>query len=514
MKPLAYYVEGVAEGRRGTLVQRQKDRSVWRVEEDGRVWFAKRGVTPKRRRELRREAENARALEGMNFGPPVLASGAYDDAEWIVTAAAPGRVLRQALFAWKAAARRSAFESLGVEARALHEGGVHFPDLTADHVFLVDGARRPSLIDAARMRRGRGPTPIAERATDLAALIFSLPWGVAARADRARLLRAAAGGGDDALRRFDALVGRRIVKLAARTRWRHEAWGATPQLIEALDVARGDDQSPVFDGLMDRRGMEVVRTLPDRENRRLDTLANGSPCFFVKVFPPTKSGWSPAMREIAAIDLFQRAGVLVNRLAAYAEDVDKGSMVAVKAAAGEPLDDLLRRGVPVAERRALAVQTARIWRRMRECGLRHRDAYPCHLFAAPWTPAGAEHDPCLVGARLASPLPSAGNRPTAAATQVSPPQEGGRAALRHELRLIDMTRAGKAPFPKERWFVKDAAALWHGLPKPPVTRTDAVRWLREYFRIERLDARAKRFARRVAAKEARIAARQARKARR
>jgi hypothetical protein len=111
---------------------------------------------------------------------------------------------------------------------------------------------------------------------------------------------------------------------------------------------------------------------------------------------------------------------------------------------------------------------------MRECGLRHRDAYPCHLFAAPW----------------------------------------GREPLRFELRLIDLTRAGRAPFPKERWFVKDAAALWHGLPKPPVTRTDAVRWLREYFRIDRLDARAKRFARRVAAKEARIAARQARKSKR
>ena len=66
----------------------------------------------------------------------------------------------------------------------------------------------------------------------------------------------------------------------------------------------------------------------------------------------------------------------------------------------------------------------------------------------------------------------------------------------------------------KRWFVKDAAALWHGLPKPPVTRTDAVRWLREYFRIPKLDGRAKRFARRVAAKEARIAARQKRKSKR
>jgi hypothetical protein len=285
-------------------------------------------------------------------------------------------------------------------------------------------------------------------------------------------------------------------------------------LVESLNAARGDDQYDVFDALLDRRGMEVVRTLPDRENRRLDTRDDGRPLFFVKVFPPTKSGWSPAMREVAAIDLFQRAGILVNRLAAYAEDVDKGSMVAVKAARGEPLDDLLRRGVSVAERRALAAQTARIWRRMRECGLRHRDAYPCHLFVAPWGAAGAEDDPRLVGARLASPLPSSGNRPAEGATQVSPPQGSRQTAPRFELRLIDMTRAGKAPFPKERWFVKDAAALWHGLPKPPVTRTDAVRWLREYFRIERLDARAKRFARRVAAKERRIAARQARKAKR
>jgi hypothetical protein len=227
----------------------------------------------------------------------------------------------------------------------------------------------------------------------------------------------------------------------------------------------------------------------------------------VKVFPPTKTGFSPAMRELAAIDLFQRAGILVNRVAAYAEDVDKGSMVAVKAAAGEPLDDLLRRGVSVAERRALAVQTARIWRRMRECGLRHRDAYPCHVFAARFgvPPSGG------IAARPTN-VPPEGGTPNPAAPGIDDVRTGADLApTRHELRLIDMTRAGKAPFPKERWFIKDAAAFWHGLPKPPVTRTDAVRWLREYFRIDRLDARAKRFARRVAAKERRVAARQARK---
>src|SRR6185436_12708351 len=96
-RDLAYYVEGVAEGRRGTLVQRQKDRSVWRVEDKGllglgrkRVWFAKRGLTPKRRREIRRESANARDVAAAGFGPAVLASGLHGSAEWLVTEAVRG----------------------------------------------------------------------------------------------------------------------------------------------------------------------------------------------------------------------------------------------------------------------------------------------------------------------------------------------------------------------------------------------------------------------------------------
>ena len=487
VRDLAFYVEGVAVGRRGVLVQRQKDRSVWRVEEDGRVWFAKRGLTPKRRREIRREASSARALEAAGFGATVLASGTHDSAEWIVTDDA-GHMLGRALILQET--HDHALRAAAEFTRALHQSGFATADLTFEHLRYRDG--RVLLIDPARLDRRVGPVSMPLAARDLGALLFSgtIVLGNPSRTEQIRLISRATGLSGARLHAFCGHVDREIVKRGMRTRWRHGHTQTTSWYAYWKDclTAWDDDAPPMparsgeamdawrFDSFIDPEGMTVVRTLPDRENRTLGRGPDGKPLFFVKVFPPTKKGWSPAMRELAAIDLFQRAGILVNRVAAYAEDVDKGSMVAVKACDGEPLDDLLRRGVPVAERRALAVQTARIWRRMRECGLRHRDAYPCHLFAAPW--------------------------------------KSGVDPLRFELRLIDLTRAGRAPFPKERWFVKDAAALWHGLPKPPVTRTDAARWLREYFRIPRLDARAKRFARRVAAKEARIAARQARKAKR
>jgi hypothetical protein len=483
------------------LVQRQKDRSVWRVEEPGRIWFAKCGRTRKRRREIEREVENACALAESNFGARVIAAGRWGSATWIVTADA-GDLLRGRML--DADRRRPLLTAAAAFIRRFHEAGFAAPDMTHEHLrFRDDGI---VLIDVARLERHGGAAPVSSIARDLARLLFSWEMGIRdlSRIEAVRLVRDATATSGAPARRLWARIEREVDRLRRRTRWRHAHTSMEPEYYRLHGSLSGCDERPSpsswFGFVTCDRGMEVVRTLPDRENRTLGRGPDGKPLFFVKVFPPTKQGWSPAMRELAAIDLFQRAGILVNRVAAYAEDVDKGSMVAVTAARGEPLDDLLRRGVSVAERRALAVETARIWRRMRECGLRHRDAYPCHVFAAPWASVGV---PPSGGSSIAS---GKANDPAEAGT----PTEGRR----HELRLIDLTRAGKAPFPKERWFVKDAAALWHGLPKPPVTRTDAVRWLREYFRIGRLDARAKRFARRVASKEARIAARQKRKSKR
>ncbi len=450
------WIDGLAGGRRGTLVQRKRERCVWRVSESGETWYVKRG-TGSKRSEVRREAATLDEMAAAGVPvTPVLAAGEREDAFWLVTGAAPGVSLAEALAtAPGPQARRLRLETAASVARAVHDLRFSVPDLTASHVFL-DGTRA-TLLDVARARRRRR-IGLAARARDLAALVFSLPYGTTTRADRVRLLRDGSAGAGP-LREVVQACDREIARLRRRTRWRHAHAGASTAVRAALaDLGRAG-AVPLYDALLDPSGMEVVRTLPDRENRRFGE-------FHMKVYPAVRRGLSPAMRERDAIDLFARAGVPTCREAAYGEDVDRGSFVVVERCAGVPLDDLLRAGVSLAERRALCRATARIWRRMRDAGLRHRDAYPCHVFA------------------------------------------GRDAAGSFDLRLIDLSRAGRAPLPRERWFVKDAAQLWYGAPKPPVTRTDAVRWLREYFGVPRLDSDARRFARRVAAKARRIAAHQ------
>lgn len=468
MATLETWVAGVHEGVRGVAVQRKRDRQVYRVEEGGRVWFAKRGTAGKRR-ELEREARNLDAMRAA--GVPVVSlasSGRWADATWVVTAAAPGEtlaiLLERAVTTGDIPGRRALLRLAAELAHQVHAAGFTFPDLSCSHVFVEAGSAR--LIDVARARNRRARPGPAEMGRDLAALLYSLPYGCSSRADRVRIVREALGSGCSAFRETLSSVDRALRKLQSRTRWRHRFAGASPRAWSALRAVRVGEDRGAFDAFLDPAGMQVVRTLADRENRRIGVL--DGPDLFMKVYPPVRRRESPAMAERCAIDLFSRSGIPVCHEEAYGEDVELGSFLVVRGCPGVPLDDLLRAGVRVSERRALCRQTALIWRRMRKQGLRHRDAYPCHVFAAR--------------------------------------SEGGL----FELRLIDLTRAGRAPFPAERWYVKDAAQLWHGAPRPDVTRTDAIRWLHAYFGIHRLDATAKRFARRVAAKERRIRDRQER----
>ena len=71
--------------------------------------------------------------------------------------------------------------------------------------------------------------------------------------------------------------------------------------------------------------------------------------------------------------------------------------------------------------------------------------------------------------------------------------------------MIDLQRVRRKAGLRKRWYVKDVAALWHSAPRPPVTRTDAIRFLREYFGVRKLGRREKAFAARVTGKAGRIA---------
>ncbi|MCK6481264.1 MAG: hypothetical protein L6R43_14330, partial [Planctomycetes bacterium] len=175
-------------------------------------------------------------------------------------------------------------------------------------------------------------------------------------------------------------------------------------------------------------------------------------------------GSRAGVEELEGALAFRRAGVPACLPVAIGEDLGTGSFWCAEAAPGEPLDDLLARGeVPVAARRELAGLLGRWCGALRRAGLFHRDLYLNHWIGR-W--------------------------------------EGGR----WEAALIDLQRWGRVGLVRERWFVKDAAALLHSARRTPFTRTDGVRFLRACFGIARLDRRARTFARAVVRKAARMAA--------
>ena len=80
--------------------------------------------------------------------------------------------------------------------------------------------------------------------------------------------------------------------------------------------------------------------------------------------------------------------------------------------------------------------------------------------------------------------------------------------IERALRLIDLQRVLRPRLRFRRWVVKDLASLNFSTPLCLVTRTDRVRWLRQYLGIEKLDASARRLVYRVVGKTQRIAERE------
>ena len=436
----------------GALVAVHPGRSVVRIDGD---LYLKRFVGKAREARAERQAMDLLAAGPGPDPVPLAACGEEGANAFLLTVLPSGlRPLGDALRALRGAERRVLLHRVGERIRALHDRGLTCPDLLAHHL-IVGLPDRVFLIDAGRLGRRAG---VRARARDLAALDQTLPPGDARATDRVRILHAYLGGRPSRHAGFLAAFRRQAAKLARRSRHRRDR----------LVIAPGEDE--FFAGLgvrtfadlmeFDGPGARCLRRLADRENWRIEA---GGRVFFVKRHRPV-SGLdpTPAALEWDAVRTFARAGIRVMRAVAMAEDVTKGSTIWVERAAGVPLDDLLRAGVPDPMRREFAVEAGTIAARMRAREMHHRDFYACHLIADADAPAG------------------------------------------RRLTVIDLQRARRKDGLRERWFVKDAAQLWHSAPRPPVTRSDAVRFLRAAFGVERLAAREGKFARRVLRKASRI----------
>ena len=439
------------------LVQWKEGRAVLEARGGDRGLFVKR-FSRSRIAEGRAEAEAYRRLAVTGVpAASLLAVEEGDRSLALVTEdAGPGLDEVVSLEGAMPAKLRARLSRAARTVRALHGAGFALPDLLARHLRVgPDGEVR--VIDPARLRGpgGRGPL---RRAADLGALFGTLPR--LAVPERARLrffLEAAADLGPEDRRALARRVAREAAKTRGRGRNRRGLVEIDPAHAAALSLV---SQSIIqFDFWFCGEVGERLRRLPDRENRRVE--AGGGVYYLKRHF-----GSRAAAEELEGALAFRRAGVPAVLPAAWGEDSGRGSFWCAAAAPGDPLDDLLARGgpVPPAARRELARILGAHAGRLRRAGLFHRDLYLNH-----W-----------IGRRA--------------------PGRGW------DLALIDLQRWGRTGLRAERWFVKDAAALWHSARRTAFTRADAARFLRACFGIDRLDRRAKSFARAVLRKAARMAA--------
>jgi heptose I phosphotransferase len=417
------------------------------------------------------------------------------------------------------ALRRAVAEAVGQAVRRLHGEGISFPDLYAKHVYLEgldEGRPRVVLIDVARLRR----LTRRRRLEDLAALHATTAVAGIRPSDRLRVLKAYFG---DEWR----WAARQVEQLAARMRGR----GQDPRLKAAREAHAADERIisldggrllvnesfrpalqaaglATFDALMNLEGGEPYREVPGRTTVRIELPcpAGGAHALYVKRYTrgPCGAGLrrllgrggahSAADQELRNIYRVIDAGIPAMRWVALGEErpggpaAQKSLLVTEEIAGATQVDDYCeaafgrdRSPQATAARRRLVLAVARLARRFHQAGLVHRDFYLCHFLVRP--------------------------------------VEGAAPALH----LIDLARLTQhRGGPAERWIVKDLAALLYsswpsaatGIRSPVFTRTDAVRFAREYFQAPQLGAAHKRLIRRIAAKAQRMARHEDRRRRR
>ena len=437
---------------------------------------------------------------------------------------------------------------VGAFVRRMHDSGMAYRDLYAKHIYVSPsepgGSFRPTLIDAQRAHRFPHLSPH-HRWRDLAALAVTTRFPACTATDRLRFVLAYTRQTRlaPAAKEMIARVAARSEKLSGR--------GLDPRLLQARHeappgmVPTGQENFRHIDGhrivvverflgalkelgldtveaVMAYRGGQRFREVPDRLTVRIPFTRSdgGKSAIYLKRHLRVDAGawldgllfWrkplTRAEAEYRNIFHLIEHGIATPQTVAMGQDhrwsIRQGSfLMTEEISGGLPADDFLKehfaaRGSDFRKKRLLVRQIARLARRFHGAGFYHRDFYLCHFFVRPWPTAGQD-PPCHPeGQSDEAGVPCSRLRGHADAEPEAVP---------YILHLIDLQRVRHCRGRKvgRRWIVKDLAALAYSAPAGVITRTDKVRFLREYFAADKLDVTVRDLIRSIVRKTRRIA---------
>ncbi|MBI3461950.1 MAG: hypothetical protein HY000_02680, partial [Planctomycetes bacterium] len=401
--------------------------------------------------------------------------------------------------------RTEFFDELGRSIARLHATGVNHPDLYSIHIHVARRASRWQVwfLDFQRST-WRREIRLEMRVRDLAALAATLPERLADKHDRAALWDGYLAESKVGVRmsQLAAAIDRRSQRLLTRRKFWEiresdtqghqsapnvELEGPTTLWIDAAYSQRLERAGlTTFSAMMSTRDGLLLRALKDRENWRL-RLDSVEPCgAYLKkhhqrslaTWLRAKAGWglgeTPGRTEARNVASLARGGIAAMRLIAFGEKLHEDglleSFVLTEELVGfTQLDHFLRqrfsprhatrvvRRDPELEELIRCV--ASVASRFHRLGYNHRDLYCCHFFIRE---------------------PSCGE---------------------FHVNLIDLQRVEHRRRFRRRWLVKDLAQLAYSVPCDRITCTQKLAFMKHYLGVRKLDARHKRFIRRVLAKQ-------------
>lgn len=243
-----------------------------------------------------------------------------------------------------------------------------------------------------------------------------------------------------------------------------------------------------FASMMAAQSGELLRTLSDRENWRLELDRGGqgrqkmylkkhrirSWTHWLRAKLGAGPGVTPGRIEALNVERLEQSGIAAMRLVAYGErlrcDGVAESFVLTEELAGyQQLDHFLRRrfaplnGAASSRRdpnlQRLVAAVADVAGRFHRAGFNHRDLYCCHFF-------------------------------------IREPSTG-----RFLVNLIDLQRVERRRWLRRRWVIKDLAQLAYSAPSERITRTSRLAFVKRYLQTSRLRPEHKRLIRQVLAKQ-------------